>query len=191
MYFRSLTGDGACRTNEVGFGQLATDLKSAATTPSLVYIVPSPCADGSEAPCKPHTTPGLAGANRFLKSVVPEIKHSPAYQDGGLIAITFDQAPQTGPDADSSACCGPSSYPNLRPAGDVAGGASSSDGTGHDDDHRDEQHHYRGEHDDDRRVDHDRAGSHEHNVDHRLHHEHDVDHRFDSDDRFDLDDDAG
>ena len=114
MYFRSLTGDGACRTNEVGLGQLATDLKSAATTPSLVYIVPSPCADGSEAPCKPHTTPGLAGANRFLKSVVPEIKHSPAYQDGGLIAITFDQAPQTGPDADSSACCGPSSYPNLR-----------------------------------------------------------------------------
>ena len=114
VYFRSLTGDGACRTREVGLGQLATDLKSAATTPSLVYIVPPPCADGSEAPCKPHTTPGLAGANRFLKSVVPEIKHSPAYHDGGLIAITFDQAPQIGADADSSACCGPSSYPNLR-----------------------------------------------------------------------------
>ena len=45
---------------------------------------------------------------------MPEIKHSPAYKDGGLIAITFDQAPQTGADADPSACCGPSSYPNLR-----------------------------------------------------------------------------
>jgi hypothetical protein len=113
VYFRSLTGDNTCQSHEVGLGQLATDLKSDSTTPSLAYIVPSPCADGSVAPCKPHSTPGLAGANRFLKSVVPEIKHSAAYKDGGLIAITFDQAPQTGPNADSSACCGPSSYPNL------------------------------------------------------------------------------
>jgi hypothetical protein len=113
IYFRSLTAGSTCRSHEVGLGQLANDLKSAAKTPSLAYIVPSPCNDGSEAPCKPHAAPGLAGANRFLKSVVPEIKHSPAYQDGGLIAITFDQAPQTGVDADPSACCGPSSYPNL------------------------------------------------------------------------------
>ena len=132
VYFRSLTAGGTCRSHEVGLGQFATDLKSAATTPSLAYIVPSPCNDGSEAPCKPHAAPGLAGANRFLKSVVPEIKHSPAYQDGGLIAITFDQAPQTGVDADPSACCGPSSYPNLAtlatpPA--VPPGAMGTDGT--------------------------------------------------------------
>jgi hypothetical protein len=114
VYFRALTGGGACRTDEVGLGQLAIDLKSDSTTPSLAYIVPAPCQDGSEAPCKPNARPTLAGANRFLKSVVPEIKHSPAYEDGALIAITFDQAPQTGPNADSSACCGPSSYPNLR-----------------------------------------------------------------------------
>ena len=113
-YFRSLTSGGACRSHEVGLGQLASDLKSDTTTPSLAYIVPSPCQDGSEAPCTPHTRPALAGANRFLKTVVPEIKHSAAYQNGGLIAITFDQAPQTGADADPSACCGPASYPNLR-----------------------------------------------------------------------------
>jgi hypothetical protein len=66
---------------------------------------------------------------------VPEIKHSAAYRDHGLIAITFDQAPQTGPDADSTACCGPSSYPNLAklttppavpPAAMGAGGTSST-----------------------------------------------------------------
>src|SRR5579863_5864272 len=108
VYFRSLTTGATCRTHEVGLGQLASDLNSDSTTPSLAYIIPAPCSDGSEAPCKPHTRPGLAGANRFLKSVVPEIKRSLAYQDGGLIAITFDQAPQTGPDADPSACCGPS-----------------------------------------------------------------------------------
>jgi phosphatidylinositol-3-phosphatase len=113
IYFRSLTTGNACHSDEVGLGRLATDLKSDSTTPSLAYIVPSPCDDGSEAPCKPHATPSLAGANKFLKTVVPEIKHSAAYKDGGMIAITFDQAPQTGPDADSTACCGPSSYPNL------------------------------------------------------------------------------
>jgi hypothetical protein len=135
IYFRSLTAGGACHSGEVGLGQLATDLKSESTTPSLSYIVPSPCDDGSEAPCKPHATPSLAGANRVLKTVVPEIKHSAAYRDHGLIAITFDQAPQTGPDADSTACCGPSSYPNLAklttpppvpPAAMGAGGTSST-----------------------------------------------------------------
>ena len=135
IYFRSLTAGSACHSDEVGLGQLATDLKSKSTTPSLSYIVPSPCDDGSEAPCKPQATPSLAGANRFLKTVVPEIKHSAAYKDDGLIAITFDQAPQTGPDADSTACCGPSSYPNLAkltappalpPAAMGAGGTSST-----------------------------------------------------------------
>ena len=115
LYFRSLTGGSACHDGEAGLGQLKTDLKSASTTPSLAYIIPASCSDGSEAPCKPNATPGLAGANRFLKAVVPEIKKSPAYKDGGMIAITFDQAPQTGQYADPSACCAsPASYPNLR-----------------------------------------------------------------------------
>jgi len=115
LYFRSLTSGSACHDDEVGLGHLKTDLKSASTTPSLAYIVPAPCSDGSEAPCKPHATPGLAGANQFLKTVVPEIRKSPAYKDGGMIAITFDQAPQTGQYADPSACCAsPAAYPNLR-----------------------------------------------------------------------------
>ena len=115
LYFRSLTSGSACHDDEVGLGHLKTDLKSASTTPSLAYIIPAACSDGSEAPCKPHATPGLAGANQFLKTVVPEIRKSPAYKDGGMIAITFDQAPQTGQYADPSACCAsPAAYPNLR-----------------------------------------------------------------------------
>ena len=60
--------------------------------------------------------------------MVPEIKKSPAYKDGGMIVITFDQAPQTGQYADPSACCSsPASYPNLRglPAGTPAAPAGA------------------------------------------------------------------
>jgi phosphatidylinositol-3-phosphatase len=115
LYFHSLTSGSGCHKNEVGLGRLATDLKSEQTTPSLAYIIPPVCADASEAPCKHGAKPGLAAANRFLKIVVPEIKRSTAYKNGGLIAVTFDQAPQTGTHADPSACCnGPAAYPNLR-----------------------------------------------------------------------------
>jgi hypothetical protein len=45
--------------------------------------------------------------------VVPEIMASPAYEEGGLIAITSAQAPQAGPKVDASACCTSPAYPNL------------------------------------------------------------------------------
>ena len=45
--------------------------------------------------------------------MIPEIEKSAAYKDNGLIAITFDEAPQVGLRADPSACCGNPKYPNL------------------------------------------------------------------------------
>jgi hypothetical protein len=115
MYFRSLTAKPICSKDNVGLARLTKDLKSATTTPALSYIVPDTCHDGSDVPCVPNAPAGLAPADAFLKSVIPEIKRSPAYKDGGLIAITFDQAPQTGTSADFSSCCGNPSYPNLPP----------------------------------------------------------------------------
>jgi phosphatidylinositol-3-phosphatase len=93
---------------------LATDLKKAKKTPTLSYIVPNACHDGSETPCAPEQPAGLAAVDPFLEAVVPEITSSPAYEEeGGLIAITFDQAPQAGPAADSSSCCGTPAYTNM------------------------------------------------------------------------------
>jgi phosphatidylinositol-3-phosphatase len=50
---------------------------------------------------------------------VPEIQASKAYADGGLIVITTDAAPGTGPGADRSSCCTPPTFPNVpgQPAG--------------------------------------------------------------------------
>lgn len=115
VYFHSLIDGPACASNDVGLDQLTPDLASASKAPTFAYIVPNRCHDGAEAPCADGAPAGLSAADAFLRVVVPEIVASPAYKDGGLIAITFDQAPQTGPGADSSACCLTPSYPNLAP----------------------------------------------------------------------------
>jgi hypothetical protein len=112
-YFEGVTGSASCASSIVGASQLAANLKTAKDTPALSYIVPDRCHDGSEEPCAPGAQAGLADTETFLSTVVPEIESSPAYKTGGLIAITFDQAPQSGPDADTSGCCMTSVFPNL------------------------------------------------------------------------------
>jgi hypothetical protein len=113
VYFHSILDTPLCAQNDVGIEQLATDLQTEATTPTLSYIVPDACHNGSDSPCAPGQPAGLAPADAFLQLVVPQIMSSDAYRDGGLIAITFDQAPQTGEHADASACCDTPAYPNL------------------------------------------------------------------------------
>ncbi len=112
-YFESVTDNPSCASSIVGIGQLARSLKAVKNTPALSYIVPDRCHDGSEEPCAPGQPSGLAATDSFLSTVVPDIESSPAYRTGGLIAITFDQAPQSGPAADTSGCCMTSAFPNL------------------------------------------------------------------------------
>jgi phosphatidylinositol-3-phosphatase len=123
-YFHSLTGSAECAQTDVGLERLAPDLKTATATPALSYIVPDACHDGGEAPCEPGQLAGPQAAEAFLQEVVPEIEASPAYREGGLIAITSAQARQTGPTPDTSSCCVFPAYPNLppeAPAAPVAG----------------------------------------------------------------------
>jgi hypothetical protein len=123
VYFESVTGNATCVSSVVGLDKLAPSLTAAKNTPALSYIVPDRCHDGSEEPCAPGQPSGLAATDSFLSTVVPEIESSPAYKTGGLIAITFDQAPQSGPDADTGGCCMTSAFPNL-PATAPSTGAS-------------------------------------------------------------------
>jgi hypothetical protein len=119
VYFHSLIDGTECAESDVGLEQLATDLKSKGGTPALSYIVPNACHDGGEVACEPGQPSGLAVAEPFLRTVVPEIEASAAYkEEGGLIAITFAQAPHTETSTDSSACCGTPEYPNLPVAAD-------------------------------------------------------------------------
>jgi hypothetical protein len=100
--FHSVTDLPTCAASFAGMDQFTTDLSTATSTPSLAYI-------------EPHLA-DLPATDAFLKDLVPRITDSPAYKDGGMIAITFANAPQDGPDADSSACCAEPAYPNMPPA---------------------------------------------------------------------------
>jgi phosphatidylinositol-3-phosphatase len=113
VYFNSLIKNKTCTKDDVGPEGLESDLQNPAKAPAFAYIAPSPCDDGSTQPCTPDAPAGLPPADSFLKTVIPEIEQSAAYKDHGLIAITFDQAPQSGADVDSSACCEFPTYPNL------------------------------------------------------------------------------
>lgn len=118
-YFAALGEDPEAAQHEGGLDQLAADLKEPKTTPALSYIAPNACHDGSDAPCAPEQPAGLPTVDGFLETVVPEITASSAFQDeGGLIAITFDQASPSAPEPDTSSCCATPEYPNLpAPAG--------------------------------------------------------------------------
>jgi hypothetical protein len=128
VYFHSVIDNATCSTSVVDTQQLAPDLSATPKTPALAYIVPDRCHDGSEEPCAPGKPAGLAPADDFLREIVPEIERSSAYKAGGLIAITFDQAPQSGPAADSTGCCTASPFPNI-PAG-ATGPTGPSGATG-------------------------------------------------------------
>ncbi len=123
VFFMSLRDDGQCASDDVGLDQLTTDLKSEATTPNYSFITPDECNDGHSDCIEPSSeglqseTDELAQTNTFLQTTVPEIMASPAYQDGGLIAIIWDES-----DTDLTSCCG---EVTDDPDGSTAGGEDS------------------------------------------------------------------
>jgi hypothetical protein len=112
-WFESIRAAGDCNEQHIASlfsstNGLYHDLQSAATTPSFSWITPNNCSDGHDAVCHGNnlsggfsspTTPnepvnytgGLYSADLFLEHVIPEIEESPAFKEGGLIDITFDE----------------------------------------------------------------------------------------------------
>ena len=106
VYFHSVIDNQSyCDAHVVNLKQLETDLSSAAMTPQFTFITPDLCHDGHDAPCANGDAGGLKSVNDFLMIWVPKILASPAYQQDGLLIITFDES--DGPQSDASACCAP------------------------------------------------------------------------------------
>ena len=112
-WFQSVLQSGDCATHIANLFSPANglyhDLQSEATTPAFSWISPNNCSDAHDAVCHGNnlsggwanpTTPnapvnytgGLYASDLFLEHVIPEIEASPAFKDGGLIDVTFDEA---------------------------------------------------------------------------------------------------
>jgi hypothetical protein len=103
VYFHSIIDDTTlCDTHVVNLDQLPQDLSSASQTANYTFITPDLCNDGHDAPCADGEPGGLAQADTFLKTWVPQITGSPAFRQSGLLIVTFDEADTS----DSSSCCG-------------------------------------------------------------------------------------
>ncbi len=134
VYFHSIIDNAAeCNQNVVPLGDtsgnlpasapagtsdLVNDLQSVATTPNFSFITPNLCNDGHDYPCVNQASPtgsDVGNINAWLQTWIPIIKASPAYQQDGLIEVTFDESDVAGGDA--TACCGETQGP-----GALAGG---------------------------------------------------------------------
>jgi hypothetical protein len=113
-WFQSILSSGDCDSAHIASlfdptNGLYHDLQSVKTTPAFSWISPNNCSDAHDAVCHGNnlsggfsnpTTPnapvnytgGLYASDLFLEHVIPEIEASPAYKQGGLIDVTFDEA---------------------------------------------------------------------------------------------------
>src|SRR3954452_6254023 len=118
VYFHSIIDDGAgCAARDAPLTALRADLATTASTPNLSFIVPDLCHDGHDATCADGGPGGLPAADAFMRSWVPRITASPAFRQGGLLAILFDEA-----ESDSSACCDEQPGPTTPAPGGQSGG---------------------------------------------------------------------
>jgi phosphatidylinositol-3-phosphatase len=113
VYFHAVLDGPSCAANVAPLSELRADLQSPASTPNYAFIVPNLCHDGHDSPCVDGAPGGLPAIDGFLRQWVPVITRSPAYADGGLLIVTFDEALGS----DASACCGEPAGPNTRHPG--------------------------------------------------------------------------
>jgi phosphatidylinositol-3-phosphatase len=120
VYFHSIIDNTTlCDTHVVNLSLLPQDLASPIRTANYTFITPDLCNDGHDAPCKNGDPGGLAQADSFLRTWVPQITGSPAFKQNGLLIITFDEAATS----DASSCCGEIPGPgSSMPGGSGPGG---------------------------------------------------------------------
>ncbi|WP_027006640.1 alkaline phosphatase family protein [Conexibacter woesei] len=81
LRFKSITSDSACGSSMADLSGLVTDAADSDSAPTFSYVLPGPAHDGSTS---------LADADTWLRSFMPALLASKAYNDGGLVVVTFD-----------------------------------------------------------------------------------------------------
>ena len=103
VYYPTIVeNDARCNRHVVPYSNLVTALQTGAPVPNLSFISPDTCHDGHDGDTEADGTRcDLAGADQWLSQNVPLILNSAAYQDGGALFITFDEAENN----DNTGCC--------------------------------------------------------------------------------------
>jgi hypothetical protein len=81
LRFASITGAAECGSSIAEPDRIASDAADTDSAPAFSYILPGPAHDGSTS---------LADADAWLQTMLPAILDSKAYNDGGLVVVTFD-----------------------------------------------------------------------------------------------------
>ena len=91
VYFHSLLDLGSCQQSDVPLDRLDGALQTG--TPNFTFISPNLCDTGEPTQCDDTVSdPGPAQADEFLRTWVPKIIASPAYQRDGVLIVTFGEA---------------------------------------------------------------------------------------------------
>jgi hypothetical protein len=81
LRFASIIGAAECGSSIAEPDRIAPDAADTDSAPAFSYILPGPAHDGSTS---------LADADAWLHTMLPAILDSKAYNDGGLVVVTFD-----------------------------------------------------------------------------------------------------
>jgi hypothetical protein len=110
MYFHSIIDrTAACNANVVPLTRLQADLAAPNTAANFNFITPNLCNDGHDTGCVNGQPGGLVGIGTFTQLWAPRILNSPAFKDGGMLIVTFDESEIPG---DAAACCNQPTGPN-------------------------------------------------------------------------------
>jgi hypothetical protein len=96
LYFHSVIDDAAACRDVRDLADLASDLGTNASTPSLSFIVPDLCSDAHTAPCPDGRPGGQQSLEQFLRAWVPRVRAAPAYQGNGMLFLLVDEARSEG-----------------------------------------------------------------------------------------------
>jgi hypothetical protein len=81
LRFASITGAAECGSSMAEVDRLVPDAADTDSAPAFSYILPGPAHDGSTS---------LTDADAWLAATLPPLLASKAYNDGGLVVVTFD-----------------------------------------------------------------------------------------------------
>jgi hypothetical protein len=95
LFFHAVVDATDCAANVAGISRLAPDAQDADSAPTLALVIPNACHDGADQPCAPGAPAGLGAADAWLQSELDPLLASKAYEDDGMIVVTFDAGPDS------------------------------------------------------------------------------------------------